>query len=162
MGRSFFRTLAVLSMAIFVALGSGCASHTRTRVVVVEAPPAPRAEKRPHPPGKHYVWAQGHWAYAGSRGDYVWMSGRWIKAKKNHTWVDGHWKHRGNDWVWVAGYWQPPGKAKGKSKGTSSDYVSTKGSKSHGHEKGKGSSNDKDEDKDKGHSGDQGEDGDGD
>ena len=154
MGRSFFRTFAVLSMATFVALGSGCASHTATRVVVVEAPPAPRMEKRSHPPGKHYVWMQGHWVHAGSRGDYAWVPGRWIKAKKNHTWVDGHWDHRGKNWVWVAGYWQPPGKAKGKSKGKSSDYVSTKESKeSHGQGNSK---------KDKGHSGDQGEDRDGD
>ena len=139
MRRTIFRSLAVVSMAAVVALGSGCASHSKTAsaTVVIGAPPAPRVDKRSPRPGKQYIWVQGHWER--SRGQYVWAPGRWVKAKKNHIWVDGYWlKHKkSGDWVWVAGYWDPPGKAKGKSKGKSSSTASAS-SKSQGKGQGKG------------------------
>jgi hypothetical protein len=120
MRRRMFRWLAILSMAAVVGLDTGCSTRTRSRgVVVIEAPPAPRVERRSRAPGKNYVWAQGHWGW--SRGRHVWVPGHWIKAKKNHTWVDGYWDKRGGEWVYVKGYWDPPGKAKGKSKGKDTD-----------------------------------------
>ena len=138
MRRMMIRWLAILGMSAVVGLGSGCASRTRT-AVVIEAPPAPRVERRSRMPGKNYVWAQGHWGW--SRGRHVWVPGRWIKAKKNHTWVDGYWDKRGGEWVYVKGYWDPPGKAYGKSKGKAEKGKS----KGKGKGKGKGKK-DKDDD----------------
>lgn len=76
----------------------------RAPVVVEQAPPSPRLEIVPLPPGPDYAWVPGHWLYRG--GKWYWVGGLWkLQPYRNAVWVDGHWAHHGRGWIWVHGHW---------------------------------------------------------
>ncbi|MGV8995678.1 MAG: YXWGXW repeat-containing protein [Parvibaculaceae bacterium] len=67
-------------------------------IFVPVAPPAPRVEIRPGPPGPQAVWVGGYWRWA-NRG-HVWVPGRWQRPPpRRHEWVEGHWRHGHRGWV---------------------------------------------------------------
>ncbi len=68
------------------------------------APPAPRVEAIPPPPGPAVVWEPGHNHWNGAA--YVWIPGRYVTRIAGTTrWEHGHWANRGGAWVWVPGHW---------------------------------------------------------
>ncbi len=78
-----------------------------TVLVAPSAPPPPRVDTMPVPPGQAHVvyWQPGHWIWDGSswswqQGRYVerpspqavWEPGRWVQQPSGgYVWVDGHW-----------------------------------------------------------------------
>lgn len=74
--------------------------------VITAAPPAPYVEHPGPPPGPHFFWISGHWAW---RGRWVWVRGHYARHPHFHPgarWVDGYWVHRGGGYVWIGGRWE--------------------------------------------------------
>ena len=58
-------------------------------LIVDLAPPPPRGEPMPAPrPG--FVWAPGHWTWAGNQ--YVWAAGRWEQVRAGQRFVPERWE----------------------------------------------------------------------
>jgi WXXGXW repeat (2 copies) len=73
-------------------------------VVVPSAPPAARVEVIPAPPGPHYVWTPGYYAW---NGGWVWIGGRYVvRPRAKAVWVGGHWAPHGHGYVWIGGGWR--------------------------------------------------------
>lgn len=89
----------LLSIFLGLSLGMGCATTIRT------APPPPRREVIPSPPGSKYVWVSGHWKW--TRHGWKWAPGHYvIKPRPAAAWVPGHWKKVRGGWKWVPGHWR--------------------------------------------------------
>ncbi len=77
------------------------------RVVVTEAPPAPRHEVIGTAPDAASVWISGYWT--NTDGHWVWVPGHWeTRPRPNVVWVPGHWDRNldGRGWVWTPGRWE--------------------------------------------------------
>jgi hypothetical protein len=71
------------------------------------APPPPRAEFRPAPPGppRFWYWQPGHWRWNGAA--YFWQPGSWVHRPHRHAyWEQPHWVHRPGGWVFYDGRWR--------------------------------------------------------
>jgi hypothetical protein len=101
----FRRTVTALLFSSPVA-GLACAPYPPPgRVYVVAPPPRERVEVVTVAPGPGYVWAGGHWRWAGQ--SYVWAPGRWILPDRGRSyWVAGHWAQDRRGWYWVDGHWR--------------------------------------------------------
>lgn len=73
-------------------------------VIVREAPPAARIERRPRAPGPNQVWIAGYWVYDGRQ--YVWVPGRYAAARTGQVWVAPRWTKQDYGYVFVDGYWR--------------------------------------------------------
>lgn len=75
----------------------------RREVVVVEAPPAPRAEAPPRPRAG-YVWVDGYYRHDGRR--YVWVPGHWERPPRTEArYVPGRWDRNDRGYIWIEGRW---------------------------------------------------------
>jgi hypothetical protein len=75
-------------------------------VIIVQEPPAPRAEVIIGvAPSPNHVWVGGYWGWNGSA--HVWVQGAWHpRPRPGAVWVEGRWERRGNGWVRVEGRWR--------------------------------------------------------
>ncbi len=102
----------ILAMSVLGgALLTACETHhpvvvTPTgRIVVPEAPPAPRREVAGVPPATSDIWVPGYWTYTNNR--WVWVPGSWQNPPRvGATWIAGHWEHTSTGWVWTPGHWE--------------------------------------------------------
>ena len=78
---------------------------TNSLEVVSQAPPAPRVEVIPPPPGPDYYWVPGYWNWNGTT--WIWIGGSWvIRPWHGAVWVGGNWRRHNPGWVWVRGHWR--------------------------------------------------------
>ncbi|HUJ57407.1 MAG TPA: YXWGXW repeat-containing protein [Kofleriaceae bacterium] len=85
-----------------VASGSGTvAIETDDGATVEREPPPPQVEAIEVRPG--FVWIRGRWVMR--RGQWVWVGGRYERARVGYAWSPGRWDRRGDRWVWVEGRW---------------------------------------------------------
>ncbi len=102
--RSGFAKLQRSVAMVAVAAVLGSAAPALAQVLVPSAPPPPRREVVPRPPGPGMVWQGGFWRWNGVR--YVWVPGHFARAPRPGVrWIPGHWVRRPRGWVWVAGHW---------------------------------------------------------
>jgi hypothetical protein len=84
---------------------TGPAQTVGREVLVTEAPPPVRVERRTVAPGTGYVWTNGYWRWTGVR--YEWVPGSWIaRPRMTAIWVEGRWERHSGGWAWVPGHWQ--------------------------------------------------------
>jgi hypothetical protein len=102
------RMLAAMTLAVSVG---GCMLTGRGGTPLLSVsfisrePPPERVEVVSERPYTEAVWIGGHWAE--SRGDYVWVSGRWERPESGrHEWVQGKWEHEDRGWHWTEGHWR--------------------------------------------------------
>jgi hypothetical protein len=94
--------LAVMAAAAFASVPIATSAQSRGVVITREAPPAPRAERRPGArPG--WEWAPGHWTWRNGR--YVWVDGRWMRGRRGWHWVPERWIDRRGRWEMIPGQW---------------------------------------------------------
>lgn len=73
--------------------------------VVIQAPPAPRAEAVPPRPNDQSVWVPGYWTWQNS--DYAWMAGHWeVPPTPNAVWINPTWAPEGSAFRFYEGYWR--------------------------------------------------------
>ncbi|MFO0686720.1 MAG: hypothetical protein U0234_31955 [Sandaracinus sp.] len=70
-----------------------------------QAPPPPRAERRPHRPFRDAVWTNGFWEWNGR--SYVWQDGSWVRPEPGRRWSPYRWEQRRGRWFLVPGGWVP-------------------------------------------------------
>lgn len=71
-------------------------------VVVREAPPALREERRPA--ALHgYAWAPGHWVWRQNR--YVWNKGMYVRERRGYVYNAPTWHERDGRWEMQRGGW---------------------------------------------------------
>lgn len=93
------RWLGAFAIAGLCALSAPASAQT---ITVEIAPPAAKVETRPAAPGKNMVWAPGHWTR--DQGQWVWVSGAWVKAHPKHRhYVGARWVKGPKGWVFHAG-----------------------------------------------------------
>lgn len=108
------RTVVRLALPAIVALGVAGAvlpasAQSSTVIIAPSAPPAPRAETIPPPPGsgpQTVTWVEGHWTWNGT--GWVWHNGHYVtRPAATAVWEPGHWKQRASGgYIWIAGHWQ--------------------------------------------------------
>ena len=77
-----------------------------TVVIAPNAPPEPRVEVRPAPPGPSVVWMGGNWRWAPAEKNFVWVPGKYVEPPRAQAaWVPGRWIHRPDGWVFEDGRW---------------------------------------------------------
>ena len=61
---------------------------------------------RPETPGSRggYIWMPGHWEW---QGDWVWVAGKYERAKTGHRFQAGGWQKIGGVWTWAGHGWIP-------------------------------------------------------
>lgn len=69
-----------------------------------KAPPPPRIEVIPTPPGIDYFWINGHWGW--QRGEHAWVSGHWEAHRPGAHWAHAHWVRVGPAWQLRGDHWQ--------------------------------------------------------
>ena len=79
------------------------------RVIVYEAPPAPRQEvvRSPRDMENNQAWIGGYWSFTDNR--WVWIPGHMeTKPSTTAVWVSGHWDRNpdGQGWIWTPGHWE--------------------------------------------------------
>lgn len=68
------------------------------------APPRLRSERRPHRPGRDYVWLRGSWDW--HENAWAWVPGRWDRPNRRHTyWVKARYAREGNAWRYEPAHW---------------------------------------------------------
>jgi len=102
MGRRWCALATLLVMVVgmlaapLLVFGNGYVAE----VIAPGPPPAPQYEA-PAGPRQGYVWAGGHWHWAGR---WIWAPGGYIPAPyPRAVWVPGRWVHRAYGWVWIEG-----------------------------------------------------------
>lgn len=105
--RWLFPLLALLALPAFVACGP-VYLEGQGSVVVEEAPPPPRIEVVPSPPGPESFWVPGRWAWRVGVKRYAWVPGHYrvIRHPHHSSWVPGHWQHGPRGWFWIQGHWR--------------------------------------------------------
>ena len=80
-------------------------TSTAEAQVVTLAPPTPRAEMIPAPPGPAFAWVPGHWRWQGHA--WHWVRGHYRRAPRpGALWIAGGWQPGpGLGWHWVPGHW---------------------------------------------------------
>ena len=79
--------------------------HTRADSVIVhEAPPRLRVERRTPSPGRDHVWIDGHWRHDGKA--YQWESGRYERQRPNKRWESARWDRERDGWRYHEGGWR--------------------------------------------------------
>jgi hypothetical protein len=78
-------------------------------IIAPNAPPAPRVETIPAPPGTEaqtMYWRPGHWTWTGA--NWAWEPGTYVqRPQPTAVWEPGHWSPRSDGgYVWVDGHWQ--------------------------------------------------------
>jgi hypothetical protein len=78
-------------------------------IIAPSAPPAPRMEAIPAPPGaeaQSMFWRPGHWMWSGA--NWAWQPGEYVaRPQPTAVWEPGHWSPRPDGgYVWVDGHWQ--------------------------------------------------------
>lgn len=76
---------------------------TPTVIVVDRAPPAPRVETQPAPPGTGAVWVPGYWNWTGTQ--YDWVAGHWESGRSGYAWVPHRWEMVNGRWQLTGGTW---------------------------------------------------------
>ena len=81
-------------------------STVSTTIIAPTAPPAPRVETPPPPPGARMVWGPGHWSWERDKATYAWIGGKYMEPPREHAaWVNGRWVQRPGGWLWEEGRW---------------------------------------------------------
>jgi hypothetical protein len=71
-------------------------------VVVRQAPPALREERRPA--ARHgYAWAPGHWIWRNNH--YVWNKGMYVRERRGYHYNAPAWQERDGRWEMQRGGW---------------------------------------------------------
>jgi hypothetical protein len=97
--------LAGVTAALFGAAPL-VASAQAVGIIVDRPPPPPRAEQMPRARAGH-EWAPGHWVWR--HGEYVWVRGHWMGARRGMRWVPEQWVERDGRWQLRPGHWARPG-----------------------------------------------------
>jgi hypothetical protein len=105
-------------MGALVASALGAIPVANAAVYVDVAPPEPRHEVVP-PSREGMIWAPGHYVYR--NGDYHWVRGHWVRAKRGMYWHPGHWVERNGRWVFVEPGWRRERFAYGYGRGYARD-----------------------------------------
>ncbi len=92
-----FAWLALLSVVMLMAIDCIVAYPTF-------GPPPLRIEVIGVTPRPGVVWIGGYWRW--SSGNYIWVTGRWVRGRPGRAWVPGSWEQRGRNWRWRRGYWR--------------------------------------------------------
>ncbi|MFA1686639.1 hypothetical protein [Achromobacter dolens] len=90
---------AVLSLGALAVPG---VAQAGVAISIDVAPPPPRVEVVP-PPRVGYVWAPGHWEWAGGR--HAWIEGAWLPARPGYVYHRPEWRQRHGHWVYYEGRW---------------------------------------------------------
>jgi hypothetical protein len=102
-----YRLPALLAL---VVIGATAAAPSFAQVyyngpIVRVAPPPPRYELRPPPPGRGFFWRPGYWAWTGNA--YFWHRGDWYRRPHpNAIWIEPRWERRGGGWIYREGRWR--------------------------------------------------------
>jgi hypothetical protein len=99
--------VSILLACAFGGAVAGMSIPAAAQTYVQMAPPAPRYEQIPSPPGASYYWEPGYWSWNGYR--YVWVHGHYgYRPYSGAIWRPGHWRQGPNGWYWVPGHWRAP------------------------------------------------------
>ncbi len=111
--KTFSKFLLILSITgLFFILN---VDMLKAQVIVSAKPVKPSIVKNSikHNSGKHihqykpgFTWIAGHWTYDIKKRKYVWVSGKYIEAKKGQIWVSGHWEKVHGGYKWIPGHWK--------------------------------------------------------
>jgi hypothetical protein len=68
------------------------------------APPKLRSERKPHRPGRDFLWVRGSWDWQGN--DWAWVPGRWDRPNdRGARWVRPRYVREGPAWRYEPGHW---------------------------------------------------------
>lgn len=117
------RSIHLIAAASTLAIGTAATAPARAQVqfitptpvqsseviIAPNAPPPPRVETIPAPPGAEaqtMYWRPGHWMWTGA--SWSWMQGQYVeRPAPQAVWDPGHWSQRPDGgYVWVDGHWQ--------------------------------------------------------
>ena len=74
-------------------------------VIVQEAPPPFRAERRSSRPSNEYVWVDGYWHWNGRQ--YVWQPGHWARPPHERAmWVAPRYERHEQGYRYTPGQWR--------------------------------------------------------
>ncbi len=110
MGRHLLRS-AVLAGALAAGLAAPAAAQSfRVDVPGLDirighrAPPPLRYERRPHRPGRDFLWIPGEWVWRGD--DWAWSGGHWERpAHRDLRWIGPHYDRDADAWRYEPGHW---------------------------------------------------------
>ena len=87
-------------------------------VIVQQAPPPVRIERRPAPPSGNVVWIDGYWNW--SNQSYSWVGGRYeAPPQPDAVWVAARYDNDARGYRYTPGRWakQNPGNDRGRGRG---------------------------------------------
>ncbi len=86
-------------------------------VIVREAPPPVRIERRPAPPSANVVWIDGYWNW--SNQSYSWEAGRYaVPPQPDVVWVAARYDNDAQGVRYTPGQWsKSPGAGRGRGRG---------------------------------------------
>ncbi len=94
----------IIKIALVTPLASALPSEADAQTHPNRPPPRNRHETVQRPFAGH-VWAPGYWRWNSSRGDFVWVHGRWIQSRRGSRWQEPHWRRHNGQWILVEGRW---------------------------------------------------------
>jgi len=106
------KSIAAMSFLLLSSMPASAQVHFRFDIplpsleirVGHRAPPKLRSERRPHRPGRDYVWLRGSWDWHGN--DWAWVPGRWERPNhKSNRWVRARYAREGNAWRYEPAHW---------------------------------------------------------
>jgi len=103
MASTRFRSFLALGAVLALTLAGPALARPPEVIIVPQAPPPMVVEARPHRPGPHAAWIDGHWEWTGRR--YVWVGGYWEMRPRGH-WAPGQWQPVRGGWAWAPGRWR--------------------------------------------------------
>ncbi|HJU17342.1 MAG TPA: hypothetical protein VJ770_12860 [Stellaceae bacterium] len=94
------RSVAIAAVAALL----GTTAPAFAQVFAPNAPPPPRREVVPRPPGPRMGWQAGHWRWNGRA--WVWVGGHYARLPRPGVrWIPGHCERRPRGWTCVEGHW---------------------------------------------------------
>jgi WXXGXW repeat (2 copies) len=101
-------TLGVAASAADSAPSQGSVPSSLTATMFApSAPPYPKYEVVPFPPGRGYIWIKGHWSW--TREKWEWIGGHWeYVSEPGSVLVPGRWTDANGRWSWTGGYYIAP------------------------------------------------------
>ena len=111
MQKNFYKSIATMTLLALTSLPATAQVGVRADVplpgleihVGHTAPPRLRSERRPHRPGRDFVWIPGFWHW--QDGDWVWVGGRWNRPDGRARWVRARYAREGSVWRYEPGHW---------------------------------------------------------
>jgi hypothetical protein len=105
---------------VYVAQGPQYYEQQPQYVIVDQAPPPVRIERRSAPPGPNYIWIDGYWNWSNQR--YSWEAGRYVvPPQPDVVWVPARYDADGRSYRYSPGTWAKQNQGNGRGRGGGRD-----------------------------------------